>query len=306
MTTSLVIMAAGIGSRFGEGIKQLEPIGYHNEIIMDYSIHDAIKAGFNKIVIIIRKDIEEAFKEIIGNRIERICKDYGIQVYYAFQDINNVPENARIPSERSKPLGTGHAVLAAKEIIQEPFCVINADDYYGCNAFRFIYDFLINNTRPNAYCMAGFILKNTLSDNGSVTRGICQVENGMLTNIHETHNIIKSISGAEADGASLDMNSYVSMNMWGLMPEYLELLDRGFIRFFDDMKAGKFDPMKGEYLLPDHIAALLQKKEISVKILPTEDKWFGVTYKADKPVVVNGIRKLIQQGMYAERLYTDL
>ena len=185
MKTSLVIMAAGIGSRFGGGIKQLEPVGAHNEIIMDFSIHDAIEAGFNDIIFIIRKDIEEAFKEAIGNRIENICRNHGVTTRYAFQALDALPEGISCPEGRSKPWGTGQAVLACKGLIDCPFVVINADDYYGKEAFVKIHDFLISDHKENEYCMAGFILKNTLSDNGGVTRGICQVENGKLKEKNE-------------------------------------------------------------------------------------------------------------------------
>lgn len=304
VNTSLIIMAAGIGSRFGNGIKQLEPFGMHDEIIMDYSIHDAIEAGFNKIIIIIRKDIEEDFKERIGNRIEAICERVGVEVVYCFQDMKNVPENAKIPAERTKPLGTGHAVLAAAPYITEPFCVINADDYYGKKAFKLIHSFLVEG--GSDYCMAGFILKNTLSDNGSVTRGVCKVEDGYLVDVDETKNIVKTDSGAEADGKELDPNAYVSMNMWGLTEKYIELLEEGFRAFFDEMNAGHIDPMKGEYLLPNHIDKLLKAGKCRVKVLPTDDKWFGVTYKEDKDGVVASFRKLIDEGVYKEELYSDL
>lgn len=306
MNTSLVVMAAGIGSRYGGGIKQLEPVGLHDEIIMDYSIHDAVEAGFNKIVIIIRHDIEEAFRERIGKRVEKVCSDLGIEIYYAYQDIKDVPENAHISSDRTKPFGTGHAVLSARKSIKEPFCVINADDYYGKRAFKYIHDFLVANQDENAYCMAGFILKNTLSDNGSVTRGVCQVENGHLTQVIETHDIIKTSEGAEANGERLDPESYVSMNMWGLTEAYIPLLQDGFVEFFNQMNAGKVDLLMGEYLLPNHIQKLLQQKKITVKVLPTEDKWFGVTYKEDKPVVVQSFRKLIENRVYTKELYSDL
>lgn len=306
MNTSLVVMAAGIGSRYGGGIKQLEPVGLHDEIIMDYSIHDAVEAGFNKIVIIIRHDIEEAFRERIGKRVEKVCSDLGIEIYYAYQDIKDVPENAHISSDRTKPFGTGHAVLSARKSIKEPFCVINADDYYGKRAFKYIHDFLVANQDENAYCMAGFILKNTLSDNGSVTRGVCQVENGHLTQVIKTHDIIKTSEGAEANGERLDPESYVSMNMWELTEAYIPLLQDGFVEFFNQMNAGKVDLLMGEYLLPNHIQKLLQQKKITVKVLPTEDKWFGVTYKEDKPVVVQSFRKLIENRVYTKELYSDL
>ena len=214
MKTALLIMAAGIGSRFGGGIKQLAPVGPNGEIIMDYSIHDAIKAGFNKVVFIIRKDIECDFKEVIGDRIEKICEKAGVEVKYAFQSIDDIPAGCTVPEERTKPWGTGQAVLVAKDIVNEPFAVINADDYYGKEAFIKIHEFLVSETKPNAFCMAGFILANTLSDNGSVTRGICKVgDNGYLTDVVETHDIEKTKDGAEVNGVKIDVNSLVSMNM---------------------------------------------------------------------------------------------
>ena len=198
--TTLLIMAAGIGSRFGGGIKQLEPVGLHNEIIMDYSIHDAIEAGFNKIIFVIRKDIEADFRERIGNRVESICEKQNVEIAYAFQDLNNVP--GEVPEGRAKPWGTGQAVLAAKDLIHEPFAVINADDYYGKEAYRQMHDWLVLDHADNAIAMAGFILKNTLSDNGGVTRGVCKVAEGHthIIDVVETSNIIKTVDGAEADG----------------------------------------------------------------------------------------------------------
>ncbi|MGN0163383.1 MAG: NDP-sugar synthase, partial [Candidatus Ornithomonoglobus sp.] len=234
--TALVIMAAGIGSRFGGGIKQLAPVGPTGEIIMDYSVHDAIKAGFNKIVFIIRKDIEKDFREIIGNRIEKICDRLGVEVEYAFQAIDNLPQGQTVPEGRTKPWGTGQAVLAAKDVINEPFAVLNADDYYGKEAFVKIHDYLVNYTpdKPMDFCMAGFILKNTLSENGGVTRGICKVdENGNLTEVVETSDIVKTADGAAVNGAAVDPDSHVSMNMWGLTPEFLDVLEEGFVDFFN-------------------------------------------------------------------------
>ena len=305
MNTSLVIMAAGIGSRFGGGIKQLEPVGYHDEIIMDYSIHDAIQAGFNKVIFIIRKDIENDFKERIGTRIEKVAKEKGIEVHYCFQAIDDLPEGISVPEGRSKPWGTGQAVLAAKEYIHEPFCVINADDYYGKESFKNIHSFLENYSKsaPNNYCMAGFILKNTLSDFGTVTRGICQSDaNGYLTSVVETHDIEKTETGAATHGQLIDANSHVSMNMWGLTPEFIQILEGGFVEFFQKEQ----DHTKSEYLLPILIGELLEAKKVSVKVLETKDKWFGVTYKEDKPLVVESFRKLIEQGVYKEDLYSDL
>lgn len=311
MKTALVIMAAGIGSRFGGGIKQLEPVGMHGEIIMDYSIHDAIEAGFNKIVFIIRKDIEDAFKEAIGNRIEKICSDLNVEIEYAFQERENLPEGIECPADRTKPWGTGQAVLACKDVLHEPFAVINADDYYGKEAFTKLHTFLENYTpeKANEFCMAGFILKNTLSENGAVTRGICKTTaDGLLTAVHETSNIVKTADGAavneEGTLTPVDADSYVSMNMWGLTPEFIDLLEKGFVEFFEKTDAEKI--LKAEYLLPIYIDELLQKGEVSVKVLDSNDKWFGVTYKEDKDFVVDSFKELIQNGVYEEKLFDDL
>ena len=224
MKTTLLIMAAGIGSRFGTGIKQLEPVDDAGHIIMDYSIHDAIEAGFNHVVFIIRKDIEKEFKEVIGDRIASICSSHNVTVDYAFQDINDIP--GTLPEGRTKPWGTGQAVLAAKDVIKTPFIVINADDYYGKEGFKAVHEYLVNGGKS---CMVGFVLKNTLSDNGGVTRGICKMdEDNNLTEVVETKNIVKTAVGAEADGVAVDVNSLVSMNMWGLTPEFLDVLEEGF------------------------------------------------------------------------------
>ena len=310
MKTSLVIMAAGIGSRFGGGIKQLEPVGMHGEIIMDYSIHDAIEAGFNKIIFIIRKDIEEAFREVIGERIEAICKQLNVEIDYAFQAMDDLPEGVKLPKDRTKPWGTGQAVLACKGLIKEPFAVINADDYYGKEAFVKIHEFLVENYTPEKskeLCMAGFILGNTLSDNGTVTRGICAVdENDYLTDVVETYEIKKTSDGAESQGNRIDVNAHVSMNMWGLTPEFVGLLEEGFVEFFENIKGDEAKELKGEYLLPIYIDELLKKGKVSVRLLETQDKWFGVTYKEDKPVVVESFAKLIADGVYQKDLFADL
>lgn len=300
-------MAAGIGSRFGGGIKQLAAVGPTGEIIMDYSVHDAIKAGFNKIVFIIRKDIEKDFREVIGNRIEKICGRLGVEVRYAFQAIDDIPQGQSVPEGRTKPWGTGQAVLAAREVINEPFAVINADDYYGKKAFAKIHDYLVNYTpeKPLDFCMAGFILKNTLSENGGVTRGICKVDADCnLTEIEETSDIVKTAGGAEVNGVAADADSYVSMNMWGLTPEFLELLEEGFVDFFNEKVPE--NPMKAEYLIPIFIGGLLEAGRVSVKVLETPDTWFGVTYAEDKPVVVESFKKLIADGVYNADLYGDL
>lgn len=302
MNTALVIMAAGIGSRFGGGIKQLEPVGPNGEIIMDYSIYDAIEAGFNRIVFIIRKDIEADFREVIGDRIEAVCAKRGVSVGYAFQSLQAVPKGVTVPEERTKPWGTGQAVLSARDQVDCPFAVINADDYYGKEAFVKLHDFLCGSHEPNAYCMAGFILKNTLSENGGVTRGICQVDgNGYLTDVVETRDIIKTADGAEVNGVSVDPDSYVSMNMWGLGPEFMDVLQTGFEEFLQT--AAKDNPLKAEYLLPIYIGQLLREGKVSVKVLETKDKWFGVTYREDKPAVVDSFRKLIEAGVYQPDLF---
>ena len=311
MKTTLVIMAAGIGSRFGGGIKQLAPVGRHGEIIMDYSIHDAIEAGFNKIVFIIRKDIREAFKEAIGDRIQKICDDLDVEIAYAYQELDHLPDGVETVPERMKPWGTGQAVLACREVLHEPFAVINADDYYGKEAFVKLHDFLEGYTPDKAeqLCMAGFILKNTLSENGAVTRGICETnESGYLTAVHETHNIVKTAEGAAVEHQGgltpVDPESYVSMNMWGLTPEFVQLLEDGFREFFQN--TSKENILKAEYLLPVYIDELLQAGKVSVKVLDSNDRWFGVTYKEDKDYVIESFGKLIDAGVYQEELFSDL
>ena len=303
--TALVIMAAGIGSRFGKGIKQLAPVGPCGEIIMDYSIHDALEAGFNKVVFIIRKDLEEEFRRVIGERIEKIT-----EVEYVFQELDDLPEGFTKPADRTKPWGTGQAVLAAKKVLDEPFIVINADDYYGKEAYVKVHDYLVQEQQKDGklhICMAGFRLENTLSDNGSVTRGICHIENGQLTGVTETHDIFKTATGAEsrnADGSvqELDVKDLVSMNMWGLAPAFLEELERGFPVFLDGLKEGD---IKTEYLLPRIIDRLVRAGRARVTVLETPDKWFGVTYREDKPTVAAAIKELVADGVYPEKLFEE-
>ena len=300
MQTTLLIMAAGIGSRFGGGIKQLEPVDEQGHIIMDYSIHDAIEAGFNKVVFIIRKDIENEFKDVIGNRIEAVCKAHSVTVEYVFQDINDIP--GELPEGRTKPWGTGQAVLAAKDVLTTPFVVINADDYYGKEGFREIHDYLVKGGQS---CMAGFVLKNTLSDNGGVTRGICKMdEYNNLTEIVETSNIVKNAEGAEADGVKLDTESLVSMNMWGLAPEFLKTLESGFQYFFE--KVVPENLIKAEFLIPTFIGELLAEGRISVKVLRTNDTWYGMTYKEDVAAVKDSFREMLEKGIYREEHFADL
>lgn len=302
--TALVIMAAGIGSRFGGGIKQLEAVGPNGEIIMDYSIYDAIEAGFNKVVFIIRKDIEKDFKEVIGNRMEKIIK-----VEYAYQELDDLPEGYEVPVGRTKPWGTGQAILSCMGIINEPFAVINADDYYGKEAFVKIHDYLVTNRAKSEkldFCMAGFILGNTLSDNGEVTRGVCQVNSeGYLVDVDETSGIMKSdgkiVAKTDSGIKEIDANSHVSMNMWGFTPEIMNILDEGFEEFLSEL-GDNYE--KKEYLIPIIVDDLIKKQIVTVKLLETKDKWFGVTYKEDKDTVIKSIQKLIEEGKYPEKLFS--
>jgi dTDP-glucose pyrophosphorylase len=302
--TTLVIMAAGIGSRFGGGIKQLEPMGPNGEIIMDYSIYDAKAAGFNKVVFILRKDIEADFREIIGQRIEKV-----IDVDYVFQSLDDLPAGYTAPADRKKPWGTGQAVLCCKGVVNEPFAVINADDYYGKEAFKKVHDYLVGEgTTDKEYdmCMAGFILKNTLSDNGAVTRGVCVVdENEYLTAVVETGGIMMTPEGTiihEENGSDMAITpeQHVSMNMWGFTPNFLNELETGFEAFLSEIPEGE---VKREYLLPTIVDKLIKSGKASVKVLETKDKWFGVTYKEDKESVVAAFKKLIADGVYPENLW---
>ena len=300
--TALVIMAAGIGSRFGKGIKQLAPVGPNGEIIMDYSIHDALEAGFNKVVFIIRKDLEEEFRQVIGNRIEKIT-----EVAYAFQALDDLPDGFTCPADRTKPWGTGQAVLAAESVLSEPFMVINADDYYGKEAYVKVHDYLVQEQPDDGIlhiCMAGFRLGNTLSDNGSVTRGVCHIENGALTGVTETHDIYKTADGAESrpeggEVVTLNVKDLVSMNMWGLTPAFMDTLKRGFVEFLQGVKEGE---IKKEYLLPEMIDQLIKAGKAKVDVLETKDTWFGVTYQEDKASVTEAFKKLVEEGVYPSNL----
>lgn len=304
--TALVIMAAGIGSRFGKGIKQLAPVGPNGEIIMDYSIRDALEAGFNKVVFIIRKDIEKEFRHIIGERISKLT-----EVAYVFQELDDLPEGFTKPADRTKPWGTGHAVLCAKKVLKEPFAVINADDYYGKEAYVKVHDYLIQDKEEDGrlhICMAGFRLGNTLSDNGAVTRGICRIENGKLTGVTETHNIYKVHSGAQewkenGTKQELDVKSLVSMNMWGLTPDFADALENGFRQFLSGLSE---NDSKKEFLLPEFIDRMIQQNLASVEVLETKDTWFGVTYQEDKAAVMAAFSDLVAKGVYPENLYEGI
>ena len=299
MNTTLIIMAAGIGSRFGEGIKQLAQMGPNGEIIMDYSIHDAKEAGFNKVVFIIRKDIFKEFEEIIGNRIKE-----QIDVEYVFQELDDLPEGFEVPEGRTKPWGTGQAVLCCKDVVKEPFVIINADDYYGKEAFVKLHDFLVSGEdlgREFTMGMGGFILKNTLSDNGTVTRGVSVVdENGLLSQVHETTGIEMGEDGqikcdSEEVQEWISPEDKVSMNMWAGYPKFLDFLAEDFKDFLANVEEGD---LKSEYLLPNIVDKLLKEERANVKVLETQDRWFGVTYKEDKETVQEAFRELIADGVY--------
>ncbi len=301
--TALVVMAAGMGSRFGGGIKQLEPVGPNGEIIMDYSIYDAKKAGFDKVVFIIRKDLEKDFREIIGNRIEK-----QIEVEYVFQEKENIPAGYSVPEGRDKPWGTGHAILSCLGTIKEAFVVINADDYYGCQAFRTLHEYLVNLPEDSAhqYCMSGFILGNTLSENGKVTRGVCKVSDNKMLDVEEHFGLKREgdvVIGENNSGVSVTLSpeKIVSMNMWGFTPDFLEELDVRFEEFFGT-EVPK-NPEKAEFLLPNVVGEMVKEGRALVEVLPTDDRWFGVTYREDKPLFVESINKLIAQGVYPVNLY---
>ena len=298
---TLVIMAAGMGSRYG-GLKQIDPIGANGEIILDYSVYDAIEAGFDKVVFVIKHEIEEDFKEIMQGKYEN-----KIKVEYAFQDINNLPEGYSVPEGRTKPWGTGHAVLSCDGIVDGPFAVINADDYYGKETFRLIYNELKENKNDNEFCMVGFKIENTLTENGHVARGVCQTNaEGYLTDIVERTKIAirdGKIMFTEDDGESwteLQRGSTVSMNCWGFSCMMMSELKKRFSAFLD---RNKDNMLKCEYFLPFVVDDLLKEGKISVKVMDTTEKWYGVTYKEDKQAVVDAIRKKIIDGVYPEKLW---
>ncbi len=304
MDITLAVLAAGIGSRYGAGIKQLEHVGPSGEIIMDYSVHDAILAGFTKVVFILRREIFDDFLEAIGNRLETKLRALGVKCEYAFQDLPDPPAG------RVKPWGTGYALLCCKPFLDGPFAVINADDYYGRHAFEKAYAFLSESSprRPDRYGMIGFELLKTLSDAGGVTRGVCSVDgNGYLTNIVETRHIVKTPEGAavrEKDGSlrPLDRDSLVSMNMWLLTPSFPACLEEGFERFRANLK----DPLNDEYLLPEIIDRRLQAGKATVKVLQTGDQWFGITHHDDCAWVTEAFRQLADRGVYPPDLYSGM
>lgn len=299
---TLVILAAGMGSRYG-GVKQLDAVGPQGEIIMDYSVHDAVRAGFRRVVFILRREIFEDFMDTVGRRLEGRLAALGVTWAYAFQ------EPGEMPPGRTRPWGTGQAVMCCEGLLDGPFLIINADDYYGQDAYARAYAFL-SRCRPGErgkFGMVGFVLENTLSDEGGVTRGVCTVnEDGYLDSIHETRNIEKTADGAAArfgdELVPLDPKCLVSMNMWMLTPDFTEGLAAGFETF----KAHMTDPLKDEYLLPDIVNRQLEAGHVSVKVLSTVDQWFGVTFPGDKPVAAEAIRRMHARGLYREDLFSDL
>lgn len=302
----LVVMAAGMGSRYG-GLKQIDPVDEQGHIIMDFSIYDAVKAGFKKVVFIIKKENEESFREAIGDRLSK-----QIQVEYVFQELTKLPDGFSVPEGRVKPFGTGHAILCCMDVVDAPFAVINADDYYGSHAFQVIYDYLTTHEDDDKYryTMVGYVLENTLTENGHVARGVCMTdEDNNLTGIQERTHIEKRNGQAaftEDDGATwteIPNDSIVSMNMWGFTPSILQELKAGFPVFLEENL--KKNPLKCEYFLPSVVGNLLEEEKATVKVLKSTDKWFGVTYKEDKPVVVAAIRKMKEDGLYPEKLWEN-
>ena len=301
---TLIIMAAGMGSRYG-GLKQLDPLGPGGEFLLDYSIYDAIKAGFTKVVFVIKKENLELFRETVGERIEK-----AIKVEYAFQTIEDIPENGTIPEGRVKPWGTAHAVYCCRKYVDEPFAVINSDDFYGAEAFKCLADYLGKtqaNDNIHRYSMAAYMLKNTLTENGSVSRGVCLDKDGNLTSITE-HTKIERLSdgrliNTDENGKieELDENLHVSMNCWGFTPEFFGTLEKGLKDFFEIDKGEKLN--KAEYYLLTAVQDEIDAGTATVKLLETDAKWFGVTYKEDRPKVVEAIRKLIADGVYPEKLW---
>jgi hypothetical protein len=299
MKPTLLVLAAGMGTRYG-GNKQLDEVGPSGETIIDYSIYDAIRAGFGKIVFVIRRDIEEQVKERFVERLgDKIIVDY------VFQEITNLPEGVKVAPDRSKPWGTSHAILVTEKKIKEPFGVINADDYYGVESFKILYDFLINDKDPNCYSIVGYKLGNTLSDHGHVNRGVCKVgPDGLLQGIVETRQIEKTLDGAKApahDGKDVHFtgNEVVSMNLWGFKPSCYHFLGTEFRNFIN--KHGM--DLKSELDIPTSVDKFVKSGDIKIKILASNERWFGVTYREDKPFVVENIKKMIRKGIYPARIY---
>ena len=300
MKAALVLMAAGLGSRYG-GNKQVEGVGPGGEMLMEYSIHDALRAGFTKIVFIVKKDIIDLVEQMCGAYLETALTNEGQrpEVCYAVQDYSSVPEFYTVPAQRTKPLGTVHAVLCARPYIEEPFCVINADDYYGVDAFRVMYNALQRMPAQGQAAMVGYLLKNTVSENGTVTRGVCRTENGWLTGIRETMKIRLFPDGTIADTSGdavrpLDPDAVVSMNLWGFQPSIFDALETYFHTFL----RGIGDDLKAECLLPTAVGQMLESGDLQVQVLHSADRWFGMTYQEDRAAVSAALQKLHDSGVY--------
>ena len=300
---TLVIMAAGMGSRYG-GLKQIDPVGLKGEIILDYSVYDAIEAGFTKVVFVIKHEIEKDIKEVIGNKY-----DGRVKVEFVFQDINNIPEGYCVPEERKKPWGTGHAILSCKDVIDGPFAIVNADDFYGKDTFKKIYNELTREKEESEkyqFCMAGFRIENTLTENGRVARGVCETEGNKLTGINERTKIIKDgdkIKYTEDEGESwteIPEGKTVSMNLWGFTEDILKELEVGFKAFFEK---NKDDLSKCEYYIPLAVDELIKAGKAEVTVVVTNEKWYGVTYKEDKPLVQKALKEKTECGIYPSPLF---
>jgi len=298
MKPTLLVLAAGMGSRYG-GLKQIDPVGPHGETIIDYSIYDAIRAGFGKLVFVIRKDIEQSFREVVGTRFEK-----RIEVDYVFQELTKLPPGFSVPPGRTKPWGTTHAILMAADAIREPFAAINADDFYGAESYRLLANHLQSGT-PD-YSMVGFILRNTLSEFGSVARGVCRVNDvGNLTSVVEMMSIVRDGGGAKntaADGTitALTGDEAVSMNMWGFTPALFDQIRGKFVSFLEASGKGE----KTECYIPSTVNDLVKEGKANVKVMRTSSSWFGVTYREDRPQVISSIGALIAKGEYPEKLWT--
>lgn len=304
MDVTLVILAAGMGSRYG-GLKQIDPVDDEGNKIIDFSIYDAIRAGFTKVVFIIKRENEADFRACIGDAVSKKVK-----VEYVFQELSKVPADVKISEDRVKPLGTAHAILCCKGVVNEPFAVINSDDYYGVSAYKSLYDFLVSDTKSDKYpfCMVGYELKNTLTENGYVSRGCCQMDkDGYLETIDERTNIIKTAEGASYsrdDGKTyipMSADSLVSMNMWGFTPDIFGELEKSMDRFFKETMPA--NPLKAECYLPMEVGSMIKDGIATVKVLSSQDKWFGVTYKEDKPFVMESVKALKDAGVYPEKLW---
>ena len=300
---TLLVLAAGMGSRYG-GLKQLDPMTPHGEFIIDFSVYDALRAGYTKVVFVIKEENLEDFRDTIGKRFENKVK-----VEYAFQDINDIPEGFTVPEGRVKPWGTAQAMLAARNTINEPFAVINADDFYGRSAYESLAKHLSSvdvNTSVSQYCMVGYVLEKTLTENGTVSRGVCEVENGKLTDVVERTKISRSgdvaVYADGADAVKIPLNSIVSMNCWGFTPDIFEKVERGFEKF---LQADNGD-LKREYYLPFAVKEIMENNEAEVSVYSSADEWYGVTYREDREGVVNSLAKLKADGVYPQKLNENI